>query len=157
MNTHNRAPFQVLIIPYRENPNTQSLEFCILKRSDENYWQFVAGGGENNEPEIISAERELFEETGLRPKSIFKLDSLTMIPVVNISGFLWGPETLLIPEYCFLANIDFTDEVTISNEHTDYKWVAYQSALSKLKWDSNKSAIWEANYRHINKIVKPNG
>jgi len=41
-----RAPFQVLVIPYRSMAS--ALEFAVLKRSGANDWQFVAGGGDPN-------------------------------------------------------------------------------------------------------------
>ena len=43
-----RAPFQVLVIPYRYCTDG-SLEYCLLKRTDMGIWQFVAGGGETGE------------------------------------------------------------------------------------------------------------
>lgn len=40
-----RAPFQVLVIPHRIHMHNQ-LEFALLKRADEGFWQGIAGGGE---------------------------------------------------------------------------------------------------------------
>ena len=39
-----RAPFQVLVIPYRRDQT--GVRFALLKRRDAGYWQFVVGGGE---------------------------------------------------------------------------------------------------------------
>jgi len=39
-----RAPYQVLIIPFRHT--LAGLKFAVLKRSDSGSWQFVSGGGE---------------------------------------------------------------------------------------------------------------
>lgn len=41
-----RAPFQILAIPYRVTPE---LQFCVFHRADIDQYQFVAGGGENDE------------------------------------------------------------------------------------------------------------
>ena len=40
-----RAPFQILAIPYRYKNGIPY--FCVLRRSDSNLWQFIAGGGED--------------------------------------------------------------------------------------------------------------
>ena len=30
------------------------------------------------------------------------------------------------------------------------EWLSYDEAIKKLKWDSNKNALWELNYRLLN-------
>lgn len=42
-----RQPYQILSIPYRIIDGTPL--FCIFRRADGKYWQFIAGGGENGE------------------------------------------------------------------------------------------------------------
>ena len=59
-----RAPFQVLIFPYIIENN--SIRYALFKRSDTEYWQGLAGGGEGNEIPIESAQREVFEEAGIK-------------------------------------------------------------------------------------------
>ena len=55
-----RAPFQILAIPYRVTPE---LQFCVFHRADIDQYQFVAGGGENDEKPVDAAIREICEET----------------------------------------------------------------------------------------------
>jgi dATP pyrophosphohydrolase len=50
-----RAPFQVLVIPHRIHMHNQ-LEFALLKRADEGFWQGIAGGGEG---EIDTSEIQI--------------------------------------------------------------------------------------------------
>ena len=74
-----RAAFQVLVIPFRRT--TAGLEFAVLKRSDADCWQFVAGGGEEGETPIQAARRETREEIGVAADARFlKLDSMATIP-----------------------------------------------------------------------------
>jgi len=40
---------------------------------------------------------------------------------------------------------DFT--IAISPEHTSYRWLSYDEAARLLRWDSNKTALWELNER----------
>ena len=69
------------------------------------------------------------------------------IPVVNVvKDFIWGEDVYYSEEYAFAANI--TDEkIQLSNEHTEYKWVDYKEAKSLLRYDSNKSALWELDVK----------
>jgi dihydroneopterin triphosphate diphosphatase len=141
-----RAPYQVLVIPFVLKE--QGIEYGILKRSDMGYWQAIAGGGEIGETPEQSARREAFEETGLGEDCrLIKLDSITSLPVVHVVGhFLWGEETLVIPEYSFGLEV-YDQNLNLSKEHTAYKWASYEDAVSALKWDSNKTALWELHTR----------
>jgi len=149
-----RAPFQVLVIPYRVKLD-QEIEYCLFKRNDpgEEYWQGIAGGGEADEQPIDAARREAFEEGGVPSTSTYiQLDSLSMLPVEHVSSYLWSQRnSLMIPEYCFGVEVSNL-EVHLSAEHSEYKWTDYEEALILLKWDSNKNALWELNYRLRNLI-----
>ncbi len=143
-----RAPFQVLIFPYRFLPGGE-IEYAIFNRADDtaHFWQGIAGGGEGTETPIEAAKREAYEEGGIPAASPYlTLDSVATIPVEEISGFLWGEDVLVIPEYCF--GVEVTDRaLLLSHEHTEFRWVDYESAVELLKWDSNKNALWELNVR----------
>mgnify|MGYP003311483129 CR=1 FL=1 len=39
------------------------------------------------------------------------------------------------------------EDILLSHEHTEYLWLSYEDAISKLKWDSNKIALYELNCR----------
>ena len=53
-----RAPFQILAIPYRIVDGTPM--YCVFHRADHDQWQFIAGGGEDNETPLAAAKRETF-------------------------------------------------------------------------------------------------
>ena len=146
-----RLPKQVLIIPYRvRNGN---IEYCILKRSDLKIWQLVAGGAEDFDENIIaSAKRELYEETGINDVELEQLEMTAKIPVVNVvKDFMWGEDVFYSEEFAFAANID-NKEIVLSREHEEYKWVDYSSAKAELRYDSNKSALWEINEKLIRRL-----
>lgn len=144
-----RQPWQVLVIPWRIKDN--KIEYCILKRK-ENWWQFIAGGGESKEDPVDAAIRETMEETGISAESdIIKLDAYSTIPVKNVVGyFMWGRDVFMIPEYAFGAKWD-GEPIKLSDEHVYYEWVSYKKAHSILKWDSNRTALWELNERLLRK------
>ncbi len=143
-----RAPFQVLVFPYRIIPNGDIL-YVVFKResSTGGYWQGIAGGGEDGESPLQTAKREVYEEAGIQPDSEFiRLDSMAMIPVVDVCGFKWGKDVLVIPQYCFGVKVE-DDQLQLSNEHTEYKWMDYDGASKVLHWENNKNALWELDYR----------
>lgn len=144
-----RAPFQVLVIPYRFTAEN-ALEYALFLRKSPRYgefWQPIAGGGEDDETPREAAKRETHEETGLPLSSnLITLDSHTTIPTSQIAGMLWGPAVLVIPEYAY--GVFASDrQIKISDEHTAYRWVDYPSAQEMLRFDSNKNALWELDYR----------
>ena len=143
-----RAPFQVLVLPFTKQSDGL-FSYAVLKRNSSTggYWQFVAGGGKPGEEPKDAARREAHEEIGSDPKSaLIRLDALTMIPVVNIGGFEWGEDVLVIPEYCFGLELH-SENITLSHEHTDYRWLTYEEASDLVNWESNKTALWELNHR----------
>ena len=75
-----RARFQVLVIPYRIDADGQP-RYLLFKRSDLDVWQWIAGGGEDNEAPEQTARREALEEAGI-PKDacLMRLDSMASIP-----------------------------------------------------------------------------
>jgi len=142
-----RAPFQVIVIPYRINL-TEQLQFLIFKRSDLSVWQWIAGGGEDKENPEQTAQREAFEEAAIpNDAQLIKLDSIASIPVIYFSNHhLWDKNLYVIPEYSFGIEVK-NSAIHLSNEHSEYEWLDYAIAQSRLKWDSNKTALWELNQR----------
>ena len=55
-----RAPFQILAIPYKVVDS--SIFYCVFHRSDFDQWQFIAGGGEDDESPVQAAKREICVE-----------------------------------------------------------------------------------------------
>jgi dATP pyrophosphohydrolase len=141
-----RAPFQVLVLPYRKTHS--GLEYAILRQSDSGYWEFVSGGGEDKEEPFEAAKRETEEEIGIAEDvNLMHLDSQNTQPKNNFAfASLWSPDVYVIPEYCFAVDVG-NKEIILSDEHTECRWVDYHSAQEKLRWDSNKNALWELNER----------
>jgi dATP pyrophosphohydrolase len=142
-----RAPFQVLVIPYRYAAD-RMLEYCLLKRSDTGIWQFVAGGGEGSETPQEAAQRELQEETGCCGEQAFvQLDTSFSVPVTAFSDRVsWPVDLYVIPCSCygvFLGQM----EVRLSSEHSASCWLPYALAYDKLHFGNNRTALWELNER----------
>lgn len=143
-----RRPYQVLVILYKRN--VSSIEYCIFEReSPKHQVQFIAGGGEDDETPIQAAMREVYEESGVINASFQQLTSICYIPTNIFSENqrqIWGEELYVIPEYSFGAEVK-SEAVKISDEHISFEWVSYDEAINQLKWDSNKTALYELNCR----------
>lgn len=137
-----RAPFQILAVPYKIINGTPL--FCVMRRSDAEYWQFIAGGGEDSETAAETAKREIFEESSLFTDNIIKLTAMSYIPADCIAEqhrINWSADTFVIPEYCFA--FECCGDIALSHEHSECKWLAYEDACKIIKWDSNRTALYE--------------
>lgn len=140
-----RAKYQVLVIPYRKSDD--EVLYCIFQRSDmDSCWQFVAGGGEEEDgAPLISARREAFEEAGIPLDAHFiQLETTSSISTEHFpkARLHWGERCLVIPEYCFAVELPH-NSIRLSDEHTRFAWVDYATAMERLQYDSNKVALWE--------------
>jgi dATP pyrophosphohydrolase len=142
-----RAPFQVLVYPYHKTENGQ-IEYALMKRSDKGYWQAIAGGGEDEEKPLEAAKREAYEEAGILSTSKFiQLDTVEPIPVTEFrDSHIWGDNVYVIPQYCFGVTSQKI-QIVISYEHTEYRWLSYEEAYKLIKFDGNKTALWELDKR----------
>ncbi|MEC9106005.1 MAG: NUDIX domain-containing protein [Candidatus Neomarinimicrobiota bacterium] len=119
---------------YRTTKN--GILFLILKRAKtkmyEHIWQGVAGKIEKGEKSWETAKRELLEETGLEPIKMFIAD--------HVSKFYEQKDDRinLVPVFGIEVN---KEEVVLSDEHSDYKWVTINEALDLLVWMGQKKAI----------------
>jgi dATP pyrophosphohydrolase len=142
-----RAPFNVLVYPYHRFSDGE-LKYALFKRSDEGWWQAIAGGGEGTENPQQAARREALEEGGISEE--FPLLQLsTVIPVpVGVFGedHGWHKDLFVIPKYCFGALLEKT-ALTISWEHTEYRWLRYEDAQPLIRYDGERTALWELHSR----------
>ncbi len=120
--------------------NGGELEFLLLKRAKtEIYpglWQMVTGSIEKNEKAFQTALREIKEETGITPVKFW------IVPNVNSFYSEKYDSIYLIPVFAALANMN--DEVRISEEHCEFKWVTRK--------DAEKMLVWPGQIRSLNII-----
>ena len=119
---------------YRQTDD--GLKFLLMKRNlnkiYENLWQGVAGKIEDGETAPEAAIRELKEETGLDPVNMFVADHVSRFYEVH------EDRVNLVP--VFGMEVD-SDEVMLSEEHIDFKWVTIKEALNTLVWNGQKKGI----------------
>ena len=142
-----RAPFQVLVYPYR-TINNEQIRYALLKRADAGWWQGIAGGGEEKETPLEAARREAFEEAGIPAACTFmELDSMESVPVTEFrNSHLWGEDVYVIPQYSFGVAAQNV-QIVISHEHTEYGWFTYEQACKLIQYDGSRTALWELDKR----------
>jgi dATP pyrophosphohydrolase len=142
-----RAPFQVLVYPFRKTAEGE-YEYALMKRRDQGFWQAVAGGGEDSETPLQAAQRETWEETGIPPGASFiRLDTVEPIPVTEFrDSYLWGEDIYVIPQYCF-GVLAQSHEIVLSREHSEIRWLSYEQAAALIRYDGNRTALWELDRR----------
>lgn len=141
-----RAPFQILILPYREAGG--AFEFAVLARADDGRWQGLAGGGEGSETPLEAARREALEEAGIPPDARFvELQTTCSVPAhLFRGGEGWDEQLYVVPEYSF--GVDCTGRrLTLSGEHVELRWLTFAEASRRLTYDSNRTALWELHQR----------
>ena len=141
-----RARYNVLVLPFRGAPGAR--EYAVFHRSDGEMWQFIAGGGEDDETPLEAARREAFEEGGIEIDTAawIRLDAVASIPRTAFPGAGWPADVYVVPEHCF--GIDIGDhDLVLSAEHDRCVWLDYEAATARLTWDSNRTALWELHER----------
>ena len=146
-----RAPFQILVFPYRRQ-ESGDVQYAIFSRVDCSCWQGIAGGGEEDETPLEAAKRESFEEAGIPGNYPYiQLDTINSIPVIHFrDSYLWGEKIYVIPEYTFGVHIG-KNEIRLSSEHKELRWVNIEEAMTMLKYDGNQTALWELNQKVLGK------
>jgi len=148
-----RAPYNVLVLPYKIEKSIT--HFCIFRREDMNVWQFIAGGGEDDELPLMAAKRETLEESGIISNQFIALTSMCYVAANQFSEKAqknWGKETIVIPVYSFAVSCNSDTNIFISEEHVEYKWCVYDEAVKLLHFDLDKTSLYELNER-INRNV----
>ena len=111
-------------------------QFLLLKRSENQIypgiWQCVTGKIRKGEKPHETAKRELKEETGLIPKTIWTVDR------VNNYYESENERMYLIP--IFGVEV-ITKNVALSYEHQDYKWCNLDEGINLLLWTQQKEGL----------------
>ncbi len=124
--------------------NSKTGKFLLLKRAPHKIypdtWQMITATCEEGESTKETAVRELFEETGITKTKLFA------VPHVNTFYFDINDSICLSP--VFLAVVD-SDNVKISDEHTEYKWVTYYEAVKYIHWPDQIESL-NVIWRYLN-------
>ena len=110
--------------------------YLVLKRSENQMypgiWQCVTGKIDRGEKPHETALRELKEETGLAPLNLWTVDQVNHF-------FEAEPNRMnLIPVFAVEVA---TEIVTLSPEHTEYRWCSIEEGINLLLWNEQKKGL----------------
>ena len=128
----------MLVVVYRRGGG-----FLLLRRRSARFWQSVSGSLEWDEIPLAAAQRELAEETGLRVASDRLRDehSRHLFPLPSSVRDRYPRGVTHNLEHVFSYEADCDAEVSLSNEHSAFKWLKTEAAL-KAAWSwTNRRAI----------------
>ena len=106
-----------------------------MKRADslEGVWCQVAGKLEEGETAWRAALRELKEETGLTPQTLFSADICEQFYEPDQDAITMAP--------VFLAIIGADDEVRLNEEHTEFCWVSFDQACDMVEFGGQRRCL----------------
>jgi dihydroneopterin triphosphate diphosphatase len=136
-NSQSQIPIRASVIcVYVFRNQAERAEFLLLKRKSRylfGLWGQVAGKIENGETVIQSALREIKEETGQIPKALYSCDIVEIFYDIEYNCVQMVP--------VFAAMFEPEQEVILSNEHSEFKWVSSPKAKELLIFPQQKSSI----------------
>lgn len=127
---------------YRKKFN--KIEYLLICSKKGHHWSYPKGHVENLETEEETALREIFEETGLKPK----LDTNFRFMVT------YSPKVGVIKDVIYFLGEISNQKVKIQVEEVlNYKWLPYHEALKMVTHDNERNILLEANKYLIKKGV----
>lgn len=135
-------PIKVQGVMYSKN--NDKIEYLIIKRSEKDggFWQGVTGTLEEGEKLKECLIREIKEELG-----IVNINNISEIE----ETIQWAKKTgFMITEYVFSVELDRNINITLSEEHDDYKWCDFNETYQWLGKDNNKNTLKMINEKLTN-------
>lgn len=138
---------QVQVIPFRKDAESGDWQVLMLQRNAEKggFWQPVTGGIEPGEEVHTAALREAGEELGIVPDDCTNVidDNYTFAFTDMHRG-----QECAFTEHVLVIVLRDNVAIKLSTEHVAMQWADRQTALSLLKYASNKKSL-----RHYWKTV----
>jgi dATP pyrophosphohydrolase len=142
-----KIPESVLVVIY-----TADLEVLILERADHpGFWQSVTGSKDSiDEPLLVTARREVLEETGIDCASGVLSDWQHAIEYDIYSQWRdrYAPGVTRNREHWFGLLLGSAPRVRLApREHLHYQWLDYHEAARRCFSPSNAEAILQLKTR----------
>lgn len=121
----------------------RGIRYLLLHHGGE-YWNFPKGRQEGLETEIDSALRELKEETGIEKINIIEgfKDEYDYDFDTQIKD---GLRKKVCKKAIFFLGEVMQDKVKISDEHIDFGWFDFETALERLFYQEGRDSLKKAH------------
>ncbi len=97
-------------------------------------WQMVTGGVHIGETAWETALREIQEETGIIPDSLYSADTVETFYMASNDKIAFVP--------VFVAFIHEPTTVQLSpDEHDAYEWLSFENAMKRLVWSEQRRTL----------------
>ncbi|MHA1271358.1 MAG: bis(5'-nucleosyl)-tetraphosphatase [Candidatus Helarchaeota archaeon] len=117
--------------------NRKELSYLLLQYT-KNRWGFPKGNFELGETAIETARREIEEETGLN--DIVFLDDFS-----ETIEYYYYNKTKIHKFVIFFLGESKSEDVKISYEHLNYKWLPFSDAIKLLQFKNSKNILKKAH------------
>jgi 8-oxo-dGTP pyrophosphatase MutT (NUDIX family) len=121
--------------------------YYLLLRYGVGHWDFPKGIIEEGEEEQEAAIREVHEETGI--SEIVLRDHFKE----KIHYFYRRQGKTIQKEVVYFLAESSEKEVTLSFEHSEYKWLSFENALQQLSFENAKTVLKKAHQTILMKNV----
>jgi bis(5'-nucleosidyl)-tetraphosphatase len=125
------------VVIYRVKNNL--IEYLLLHHI-VGHWDFAKGKMEAGETKEQAALRELHEEAGLKTELEPGFVDSISYSFVDRSG-----ERTKKTVYFFLGRVDENEQVVLSSEHKNFMWLPYDTAYSKMTFNSGRKVLQKAH------------
>ena len=119
---------------------TDGVEYLLLRYGGGN-WGFPKGHVEAGETDVIAAQREVAEETGIPIERQSLLDGFSDDTDYR---FRRG-STLVEKDVVFFLIESSQREVKLSHEHSGYAWLPYSQALQRVSFEGPRRILQAAH------------
>ncbi len=111
--------------------------YLIIRRCCGGYlngsWQMVTGGIAKGETASQAAYREIQEETGLIPSSLYSADAVETFYLHHQNKVIFAP--------VFVAFVKTMNVQLSAEEHDAYEWLSFEEARKRLIWAEQQRTI----------------
>lgn len=120
------------------------VEILILQRTLEplkGVWSLVTGHVDDGESGWQAAYREVVEETGLTPTALYTANFCDQ----------WYNHTVNVIEIVpiFVAYVDSEHNVSLNEEHSQFKWLGVADAIEHIPFHGHKTALEHIRHTFI--------
>lgn len=117
--------------------NPQNKILLIFQRKAQ-YWEFPKGHMEGQEDELVTMDREVEEETGIKNYELIK-DFRQEI------NYVFERDGNTVQKKVIFYLVRTNDPIQICLEHEQFKWADYEKALELVKHEEQKEVLKKVN------------